>query len=333
MRYLFLDTNIYETCRLMRVNGHTPALLNKARRFSSSDGGLLLVPEVVSAELHRHLKYTPHHDDVERFMSSEGILHLPLTPDALVKAMIWSIKGDRPARVSDEQSGTITDILGDAYYKYGAEQDCLILATLSEFMQERPDDHLVICAGDKRWFSQGELVDSITREFNCSVTAYDDLTVLLQGEFKEQVAAEVAVEYARVASSLQAIKASLALSGIGSATSLVQQSISKSLAALDIKPGTLQAFADMQRSAALDIKPGTIQALADMQRSAALVADSTSRLFATSGLDAVAKQMRDANLVTARLYGVGSPLSKVVQQMNEQNARLLQGISDEVPKE
>lgn len=299
MRYLALDTSIYRTCLATRVNGHTPALLNKVRRFNHRRGDSLLVPEVVEAELHRHLSRTKHHAEVASFISSEGIERLPLTADALVRAMIWSIRGDRPARVSDEQSGTILSELGDAYYKYGAEQDCLILSTLSEFMSGKPDDSLVICTGDKRWFQNGELVESITSEFACKVTGYRELTVLLQEEFDAEVSSEVAEQYARAALSLDAL-----------------QSFSGTFA---IALGALPKF-DMPSLLGSD----TLRAIEAFNlRNQAQIAE-TMKVISNSGvfdwLESNRRQLEQASLAATRIYGSG--MMKVLQDMEAQNARI-----------
>ena len=212
MKYVFLDSNIYITCAGLRVHGHNPSLLGRLVKHAKNNDAVLLVPEVVDAEVRRILNGGTNEKFVTKTLDGTDVQDIPLTPEAMTRAMLWTIRGDRPARKNTVAWGNPTKVmeaLDFMRFRYGVEQDCLILASLTEFMADKSEDELVICTSDKAWFAEGSLAESIANQFQTEAAAYDDLIVLLKDEFGVDVDAEIAGEYAGVAASLAALQRSL----------------------------------------------------------------------------------------------------------------------------
>lgn len=289
MRYLFIDTNVYMTCLLMRQSGHTPAILNRVRKLNQKAGGLLLVPEVVDAELQRHLKESPQYPTVTSLFAADGVTHVPLTPTALTRAMVWSIRAERPAKVSEEERSAALEALDEGRFKYGAEQDCLILSTLSEFMQGKTYDTLVFCTRDKKWYSDGGITPTITSVFDCELAAYRDITSLLDEEFGHEVKDELKAEELKAAESLEALRQTI--------------SVAVNIPAFP-KPVVPHVVFENPAAAAV----------------AKIQADSKARMAALTNITSPIQTALSATAAT-RLYGVGSPMSQMIREMNERNAQ------------
>ena len=259
--YVFLDTNIYVTCALMQKSGHDHRLIGKLAEALGSKGAILIVPEVVEAELERNfvvtLKYMrealktysaevgtavsdlkKHRplkkpdkelDDaldeaelsfqrvndllrhrvgerkdsldqarraVRKLFKSALCQVAPLTPVAMTRAMVSTLRGES-VRLAQLRAQSDKDAA--LRFRYGLEGDCLILESLSEFIQDKAgnDDQLLFCSDDRASFftKEGTLRQAVAVRFPCQVTGYTELPSLLSAEFHEGVDEEARREY------------------------------------------------------------------------------------------------------------------------------------------
>jgi hypothetical protein len=312
VKYVFLDSNIYITCAALRRRGHNPSLLGRLVRHAKNNGAILLVPEVVDAEVRRLLHGGTNEQSVTRVLGGKGVQDVALTPEALTRAMLWTIRGDRPARKNTDAWGNRADAIefsDSMRFRYGVEQDCLILASLAGFMAERPEDELVICTSDAAWRSDGSVAESIAAQFQCNVIAYDDLIVLLKREFAVDVDEEIAAEYAVMAESLAAVQRSLASIAFPSAQTL--RDMQESMKSMVLGSGIREAVASL----AAFSEAANAKQMADIARSARVVTASIARDLAAS------------QAVLAQLHG--TDIGRYVREVNRQSAVVLRWLQAE----
>jgi len=302
VKYLFLDSNIYLTCAMMRRNGHNPSLLRRVLRHVKKSDAILLVPEVVDAEVCRVLKDNPAERKTVSVLGAEGTQVVPLTPNALTRAMLWTIRGDKPARKNTDAWGSSDETvlaLDTMRFKYGIEQDCLILASLSEFMSDKlATDTLVICTADKAWFANGELALAIVDAFSTQLRAYDDLTVVLRDEFSIDVDAEIRAEYILMSEQLEELQRQLNLAAPEALRS-VQAALTT------IKLPNMDAY-----KAATLASQQMLNAVAD-------------QIMATS---AVQEQMQQTLKAAGRLFGVRSPALAAIKEWVDRDTLTIRSV-------
>lgn len=330
MKYIFIDSNIYLTCAMLRRSGHNPRLLQSLLGRVVKQDAVLLIPEVVDAEVRRVLRQRSVEENVTSVFGADGTQTIPLTPTAMTKAMLWTISADKPAHPNAGDLSELMELLGLPRFKYGIEQDCLILASLSEFMADKTEGTLVICSEDDRWYSSGRLVSRLQDEFPVKVTGYKDLTVLMSREFGIDIDPSILADYADMSKALTALHQSIDLS-IGSPSALAAQKAVESLRAA-IGVGSLNSLAVQKAveglSAVLDsskvtLPEGVLSAqLLVSSHIAELTGGASMQLASSAALEA----MQEATLAASRLYGAYSPATKMFEDMNKTNAAMMRAI-------
>jgi len=274
MRYVFLDTNVYVTCARLRKQGHDHRLIERLAASLAQNGAFLVVPELVSAELERHLTsaiawtrgaikayeesvavavdglHARHpleadagleeplaaidaslvelrkvlHDRLaERekalklaraairavFKNERIVVDAPLTPWAMTRAMVQTVRGSRTAVASETPRDGAEN--GDVRFKFGIEADQMILESLVEFMDGKSDeDVVIICSDDTKFYvTKGDrkLRREVASRFKCQVRGFAELPTLLSDEFGATTSPQVAKEYADIAKQFAAAHA------------------------------------------------------------------------------------------------------------------------------
>ncbi len=284
---------------MMRRNGHNPSLLKRMLRHITKNNSILLVPEVVEAEVRRVLKDNPAEHKTVSVLGADGTQVVPLTPMALTRAMLWTIRGDKPARTNTNAWGNSAETvlaLDTMRFKYGIEQDCLILSSLSEYMSDKPvDDTLVICTADRAWFANGTLAQSIDEEFVAQLNVYDDLTVLLADEFGADVDAEIRAEYILMSQQLEQLQRQIDLASVG-------------------------AVRSMQAALATIKFPDTVVLQQAVLSSQAVVSVLADKIMENSAVQA---QLQQTLKAATRLFGLHSPALAAIKAWGEREALVL----------
>jgi len=273
MRYVFLDTNIYVTCASLRKRGQDHHLVERLATALSANDAVLVVPEVVEAELDRlfstslestrtaikayrdsvtnvaeglHVHHPLEADDglrvlvaqidksvaevraliQERLRQRVSDLNLaqrairevfkkrvvetaPLTPSAMTKAMLQTVRGERKAVAVAQSSDDSTD--NQIRFRYGIEADQMVLESLIEYMNGKSsEDVVIICSDDTHCYvtkSGRTLRKEVRDRFNCEVRGYAELPALLSAEFDKPVSPKVAKEYGDFAKQMVAASA------------------------------------------------------------------------------------------------------------------------------
>jgi len=181
--------------------------------------------------------------DVKNYMdvmfSDDGkVEFIPLSSEVLAKAMVMTLSRSGVSKAGSGMYGKpgrdALEAIAGLRFKYGFESDCLILASLAEFVNGRmnpAEDEVILCTDDGGYMNKGgtELDESVRAAFDFPVVPYRRLDTLLAEVFKvkgitlevqnsyhatEDAIRDIAILQASLAASMEPITQSIAASMI-----------------------------------------------------------------------------------------------------------------------
>lgn len=233
LKYLLLDTNIFVTCTLTRIEYHDAALLRKLQKALEQGAARLLLPEVIEDEYWRVEQQEFEkllHDKNEAIELVQRLFPRRKTNRDLVGAIEDEIRECKENRdqahaivkeVFNSQSTVrlpITPgILHAAYQRtraglrpakpvkrYLVDDDSVIVESLIEFFRHHHGDELVICTDNaKDFFQDNALHPDIAQDLSVNTRCYTKLPQLIRKELDVRVSKKQEEAYLKGSARLQ----------------------------------------------------------------------------------------------------------------------------------